>query len=90
MTPITSSETLIAVGAASKPAWHGESLLDSGRYWVRVSTRRNRSEVGQHLLRKGAEIVIAPLQAGMQAGLTVAMQGGRSVPDDPAVPLFAD
>ncbi len=77
MTPITSCKPLITVvGAASKQGRSvAESLLDSGRYRVRALTRRHDSEVVQHLLRKGAEIVIAPLQTGMQAELTIAMQG---------------
>ncbi len=87
MTQIDSSKPLITVvGAASKQGRSvAESLLDSGRYRVRALTRRHDSPVAQSLSRKGAEIVIAPLQPGMQAELTVAMQElGGSVPDDPA------
>lgn len=77
MAQSASSKPLITVvGAASKQGRSvAESLLDSGRYRVRALTRRHDSPVAQSLSRKGAEIVIAPLQPGMQAELTVAMQG---------------
>ena len=77
MTQIDSSKPLITVvGAASKQGRSvAESLLDSGRYRVRALTRRHDSQAVQSLSRKGAEIVVAPLQAGMQAELTAAMRG---------------
>jgi uncharacterized protein YbjT (DUF2867 family) len=67
---------ITVVGAASK---QGRSvvhaLLDSGRYRVRALTRRRDSQPVQVLAQRGAEVLIAPLQPGVQAELTAAMRG---------------
>jgi hypothetical protein len=67
---------ITVVGAASK---QGRSvvhaLLDSGRYRVRALTRRRDSQPAQVLAQRGAEVLIAPLQPGVQAELTAAMRG---------------
>ena len=72
----TDKPLITVVGAASK---QGRSvvhaLLDSGRYRVRALTRRRDSEPAQVLAQRGAEVVVAPLQPGMQAELTAAMRG---------------
>ena len=82
----THKPLITVVGAASKQGRsvaHG--LLDSGRYRVRALTRRRDSEPAQVLAQRGAEVVVVPLQTGMQAELTAAMRGlGRSVSNDSA------
>src|SRR6266853_3251705 len=72
----TSKPLITVVGAASKQGRSvAEALLDSGRYRVRALTRRRDSQPAQALARKGAEVVVAPLELGRQAELTAAMQG---------------
>jgi NmrA-like family/Glycosyl transferases group 1 len=67
---------ITVVGAASKQGRSvAHALLDSGRYRVRALTRRRDSEAAQALAQRGAEVVLAPLQPGMQAELTAAMRG---------------
>lgn len=67
---------ITVVGASSKQGRSvAEALLDSGRYRVRALTRRRDSEPARALARKGAEIVVAPLELGHQARLTEAMKG---------------
>jgi uncharacterized protein YbjT (DUF2867 family) len=64
------------VGAASKQGRSvANALLDSGRYRVRALTRRRDSEPAQVLAQRGAEVLVVPLQTGMQAELTAAMRG---------------
>jgi uncharacterized protein YbjT (DUF2867 family) len=72
-----SSKPLITVvGASSKQGRSvAESLLASGRYRVRALTRRLDSQPAQALARKGAEIMVAPLELGRQAELTEALTG---------------
>lgn len=53
------------------------SLLDSGRYRVRALARSADSAPMRKLAQRGAEIVIAPLEAGRQAELAAAMRGSR-------------
>ncbi len=66
---------ITVVGAASKQGRSvAHALLDSGRYRVRALTRRRDSRAAQVLAQKGAEVVDAPLQLGMQAELTAAMR----------------
>jgi len=77
MIQANASKPLITVaGAASKQGRSvAEALLDSGRYRVRALTRRRDSQPAQILAQKGAEVVVAPLEPGMQAELTAAMSG---------------
>ena len=72
----TSKPLITVVGASSKQGRSvAEALLDSGRYRVRALTRRRDSQPAQILAQKGAEVVVAPLEPGMQAELTAAMSG---------------
>lgn len=72
----TSKPLITVVGASSKQGRSvAEALLDSGRYRVRALTRRRDSQPAQILAQKGAEVVVAPLEAGKQAELTAAMRG---------------
>src|ERR1700741_4140256 len=72
----TSKPLITVVGASSKQGRSvAETLLDSGRYRVRALTRRRDSQPAQILAQKGAEVVVAPLELGMQAELTAAMSG---------------
>ena len=77
MTQANTYKPLITVvGAASKQGRSvAHALLDSGRYRVRALTRRRDSQPAQVLAQKGAEVVVVPLQPGMQAELTAAMRG---------------
>src|SRR5882757_9703459 len=75
----TSKPLITVVGAASKQGRSvADALLDSGRYRVRALTRRRDSQPAQALAQRGAEIVVAPLQPGLQAALTTAMQGSAA------------
>lgn len=72
----TSKPLITVVGASSKQGRSvAEALLDSGRYRVRALTRRRDSQPAQILAQKGAEVVVAPLELGMEAELTAAMSG---------------
>jgi uncharacterized protein YbjT (DUF2867 family) len=72
----THKPLITVVGAASKQGRSvAHALLDSGRYRVRALTRRRDSEPAQVLAQRGAEVVVVPLQPGMQAELTAAMRG---------------
>jgi uncharacterized protein YbjT (DUF2867 family) len=72
----THKPLITVVGAASKQGRSvAHALLDSGRYRVRALTRRRDSQLAQVLAQRGAEVVIVPLQPGMQAELTAAMRG---------------
>jgi uncharacterized protein YbjT (DUF2867 family) len=72
----TSKPLITVVGASSKQGRSvAEALLDSGRYRVRALTRRRDSRPAQILAQKGAEVVVASLEPGMQAELTAAMSG---------------
>jgi uncharacterized protein YbjT (DUF2867 family) len=53
------------------------SLLASGRYRVRALARSADSSPMRELAQGGAEIVIAPLEAGHQAALSAAMRGSH-------------
>jgi len=67
---------ITVVGATSKQGCSvAHALLDSGRYRVRALTRRRDSEPAQILAQRGAEVVVVPLQPGIQAELTAAMRG---------------
>jgi uncharacterized protein YbjT (DUF2867 family) len=67
---------ITVVGAASKQGRSvAHALLDSGRYRVRALTRRRDSQPAQALAQLGAEVVVVPLQPGIQAELTAAMRG---------------
>jgi uncharacterized protein YbjT (DUF2867 family) len=74
---MTRAQPLITVvGASSKQGRSvAHALLDSGRYRVRALTGRRDSQLAQVLARRGAEVVVAPLQPGRQAELTAAMRG---------------
>src|SRR5258707_77110 len=72
----TSKPLITVVGASSKQGRSvANSLLDSGRYRVRALTRRLDSQPAQALAKKGAEVVVAPLELGRQAELTEALKG---------------
>ena len=72
----TDKPLITVVGAASKQGRSvAHALLESGRYRVRALTRHRNSEPAQVLAQRGAEVVVAPLQPGMQAELTAAMRG---------------
>lgn len=72
----TSKPLITVVGASSKQGRSvAHALLDSGRYRVRALTRRRDSQPAQILALKGAEVVVAPLELGMEAELTAAMSG---------------
>ena len=72
----THKPLITVVGAASKQGRSvAHALLDSGRYRVRTLARRRDSEPAQVLVRRGAEVVVVPLQPGIQAELTAAMRG---------------
>ena len=72
----TDKPLITVVGAASKQGRSvAHALLDSGRYRVRALTRRSDSEPALALAQRGAEVVVAPLQPGVQAELTEAMRG---------------
>ena len=77
---------ITVVGAADKQGRSvAHALLDSGRYRVRALTRRRDSQPAQVLAQRGAEVVVVPLQPGMQAELTAAMRGSAGgVLDDAA------
>src|SRR5262245_3328577 len=67
---------ITVVGAASKQGRSvAQALLESGRYRVRALTRHRDSQPIRVLAQRGAEVVVAPLQPGMQAELTAAMRG---------------
>jgi NAD(P)-dependent dehydrogenase (short-subunit alcohol dehydrogenase family) len=67
---------ITVVGAASKQGRSvAHALLDSGRDRVRALTRRRDSQPAQVLAQRGAEVVVAPLQPGVQADLTAATRG---------------
>jgi uncharacterized protein YbjT (DUF2867 family) len=71
-----SKPLITVVGASSKQGRSvAESLLASGRYRVRALTRRLDSRPAQALARKGAEVMVAPLELGRQAELTEALTG---------------
>jgi uncharacterized protein YbjT (DUF2867 family) len=72
----TDKPLITVVGAASKQGRSvAHALLDSGRYRVRALTRRRDSQPPQVLAQRGAEVVLAALQPGVQAELTAAMRG---------------
>ncbi|SFN70627.1 Uncharacterized conserved protein YbjT, contains NAD(P)-binding and DUF2867 domains [Mesorhizobium sp. NFR06] len=67
---------ITVVGASSKQGRSvANSLLDSGRYRVRALTRRLDSQPAQALAKKGAEVMVAPLELGRQAELAEALKG---------------
>lgn len=77
MQPSSSSLPLITVAGASSKQGRSvaRSLLASGRYRVRALARSADSAPMRELAQCGAEIVVAPLQAGRQAELAAAMRG---------------
>lgn len=77
MIQVNSRKPLITVvGATSKQGRSvAHALLDSGRYRVRALTRRGDSQPAQALAQRGAEVVVVPLQPGMQTEMTAAMRG---------------
>lgn len=67
---------ITVVGASSKQGRSvASSLLSSGRYRVRALARNADSAPMRALAQRGAEIVIAPLEAGHRTELTAAMRG---------------
>jgi len=77
MIQVNNDKPLITVvGATSKQGRSvADALLESGRYRVRALTRHRESQPAQALTERGAEVVVAPLQPGMQAEFTAAMRG---------------
>ncbi|WP_322102281.1 NmrA/HSCARG family protein [Paraburkholderia sp. J41] len=75
------SDSLPLVTVAGASSKQGRSvaraLLDSGRYRVRALTRSADSAPIRALAQRGAEIVVAPLEAGRQAELVAAMRGSQ-------------
>ncbi|TIP37758.1 MAG: NmrA/HSCARG family protein [Mesorhizobium sp.] len=72
----TSKPLITVAGASSKQGRSvANALLDSGRYRVRALTRSLDSQPAQALAKKGAEVVVAPLELGRRAELTEAMKG---------------
>jgi uncharacterized protein YbjT (DUF2867 family) len=72
----TDTPLITVVGAASKQGRSvAHALLDSGRYRVRALTRHRDGQLAQALAQRGAEVVVVPLQPGMEAELTAAMRG---------------
>jgi NmrA-like family len=78
VSPFASLPLITVAGASSK---QGRSvactLLDSGRYRVRALARSADSAPMRELAQRGAEIVVAPLEAGHQAELAAAMRGSH-------------
>lgn len=74
-----SSLPLIAVAGASSKQGRSVAgaLLGSGRYRVRALGRSAQSAPMRELAQRGAEIVVAPLEAGHQAELAEAMRGSQ-------------
>ena len=72
----THKPLITVVGATSKQGRSvAHTLLDSGRYRVRALTRSRNSPPAQVLAQRGAEVVVVPLQPGIQAELTAALRG---------------
>jgi hypothetical protein len=74
-----SSLPLITVAGASSKQGRSVagSLLASGRYRVRALARNGDSAPIRELARRGAEVVVAPLEAGHQAELAAVMRGSH-------------
>jgi len=78
MSGLKSLPLITVAGAASKQGRSvAHALLESGRYRVRALARSGDSAPVRELAQCGAEIVIAPLEAGRQAELTAAMRGSH-------------
>jgi len=76
MSSQTHKPLITVAGAASKQGRSvAASVLASGRYRVRALTRRVDSPPVRELAALGAEVVVAPLEVGHEAELTVAMRG---------------
>ncbi|MGJ7544244.1 NmrA/HSCARG family protein [Variovorax sp. LT1R16] len=75
----SSSLPLITVAGASSKQGRSVagSLLASGRYRVRALARNADSAPMRELAQRGAEVVVAPLEAGHQAALAAAMRGSH-------------
>src|SRR5438552_4497807 len=76
MSRFSSLPLITVAGASSKQGRSvAGTLLDSGRYRVRALARSSDSAPMRELAQRGAEIVVAPLEAGRQAELAAAMRG---------------
>ncbi|MDM0078654.1 NmrA/HSCARG family protein [Variovorax sp. J2P1-59] len=88
---LTSPKPLITVAGASSKQGRSvaTSLLASGRYRVRALTRQTDSAVMRQLAERGAEIVVAPLEAGRHPELVAAMRGshGAFLMTPPTLPV---
>lgn len=88
----SSSLPLITIAGASSKQGRSvaSSLLSSGRYRVRALARNAYSPQMSELAQQGAEIVVAPLEAGHQTELAAAMRGSYGAflmtPPMPPVP----
>jgi len=68
------------VGILGKQGYSvANSLLDSGKYRVRGTTRRISSTEGQALIEKGAELINIPLELGHYQSYISAFRGSDSV-----------
>jgi uncharacterized protein YbjT (DUF2867 family) len=87
----TSSKPLITVAGASSKQGRSvaASLLATGRYQVRVLSRRTDSAPIRRLIDQGAEAVAIPLELGHRTELTAAMRGshGAFLMTPPTVPV---
>ncbi|KQU80833.1 MULTISPECIES: NmrA/HSCARG family protein [unclassified Rhizobacter] len=78
MSPRSSLPLITVAGAASKQGRSvAAALLASGRYRVRALARSADSAPIRELARRGAEIVVVPLEAGRRDELAAAMRGSH-------------
>jgi len=91
MSPVSSKPLITVAGAASKQGRSvATTLLASGRYRVRALARRPDSAPMRQLAKRGAEIVVAPLELGHQAEFIAAMRGsqGAFLMTPPTMPVL--
>lgn len=78
MSPASSLPLITIAGAASKQGRSvAGALLASGRYRVRALARSADSAPMRELARRGAEIVVVPLEAGRRDEFAAAMRGSH-------------
>ncbi|AMP04180.1 MULTISPECIES: NmrA/HSCARG family protein [Burkholderiales] len=78
MSHLSSMPLITVAGASSKQGRSvASTLLDSGRYRVRALARSVDSEPMRELARRGAEVVVAPLEAGRKAQFAAALRGSH-------------
>jgi len=92
MSSVSSRPLITVAGASSKQGRSvAAALLDSGRYRVRALGRNAESPALRALARRGAEIVVTPLEVGHHAELVAALRGSYGAflmtpPTPPAPP----